>query len=119
MKLYVDDRRSPPAEDWHVVRSVTEAIRALNLMVFDEVSLDHDICHEKEACSAGYDWNEGYKVACNENFSAVAMFIARTPPEFRPKSVRIHTTNVDGAINMRFILAHVDIVAEWVPDLRE
>lgn len=93
MNLYVDDRRSPP-EGWALARSVTAAIRLIASFVPDEVSLDHDICH-----SIGET-----KIACNETFAGVAVFIASIPHEMRPKKVIIHTSNPVGAQTMLAIL---------------
>lgn len=115
MKLWVDDRREAP-EGWTRVKSITEAIRALDQFGFTDVSLDHDICHEYERRHIGNEYEQDYftteKLACNENFSAVAFYIIAA--DLTPK-VTIHTTNRDGALNMQAILARGGIVAVWTP----
>lgn len=42
-KLWVDDIRQPPSDEWTIARSFHEAIVKLELIDFQEVSLDHDI----------------------------------------------------------------------------
>ena len=58
MKLFVDDIRKLPDESWSLARTVSEAIRAINMFDFEVISLDHDI--------------EGSK----ETFDTVALFLA-------------------------------------------
>ncbi len=43
MKVWLDDRRSPPASDWVLVRTPGEAIELLRTGKVIELSLDHDL----------------------------------------------------------------------------
>lgn len=93
MKLFVDDLRYPP-EGWHVVRTVTEAIRVLQTQWrnITHVSLDHDI--------------EG----SNETFEAVARFIAVAEAadvlagNESHLTITIHSANPVATENMKKIL---------------
>jgi hypothetical protein len=51
MKLFIDDIRNPPDQDWIVARSYNEAITILETGIISVVSLDHDLGEEK----TGYD----------------------------------------------------------------
>ena len=94
MKLFIDDIRKCP-EGWIVARTVTEAIRLLDLNIVDEVSLDHDICH--------YNIHSFKTTSCPETFEPVARFIAKA---YQPYSLRviIHTANPDGGRKLLYIL---------------
>jgi len=106
--LWVDDFRPAPI-GWAHALSVTEAIRMLDEGSWDEVSLDHDICHilpYREG--APQDILETTSMlyqpsSCNETFEAVARFIAAKPGDI--KRVHIHTANPDGAERMAFIIS--------------
>lgn len=55
-KLWVDDERPVPGEEWTSARSFHEAILKLELLEFDEVSLDHDLaCFYNGKELTGYD----------------------------------------------------------------
>lgn len=43
MKLWLDDRRTPPDQSWTWVRSVPQAIRAMETGTVTDASLDHDL----------------------------------------------------------------------------
>lgn len=95
MKLYVDDIRKAPDDSWHVVRTITEAVRILANHEVKECSLDHDI-----AC---YLWR-GQEHTSNETFVPIAYFIALMPESMRPEIVRIHTANPVGGEILASIL---------------
>jgi hypothetical protein len=42
-RLYIDDIRNPPDDDWIITRTITGAIRVLATMEVDTISLDHDM----------------------------------------------------------------------------
>lgn len=46
MKLWVDDLREPPADDWSWAKTPYQAIRYLDIDDVDELSLDHDLGFE-------------------------------------------------------------------------
>lgn len=98
MRLYVDDIRRCP-DGWHLVRSVTEAIRILATMEVEEISLDHDIAHYKQVGEAGLS----VAFDCNETYEAVAWYLALMPSDKRP-IIHIHTANPVGEEKMRAIL---------------
>lgn len=93
IKLFVDDYRDPP-EGFHLAKTITEAIRILSGPIYAEViSLDHDIIYR-----------EGKHSFSEENFTAVARYIAVMPQERLPKVVYIHTASPRGANDIEAIL---------------
>lgn len=51
-KLFIDDLREPPGDDWDIVRSYDEAIKYINEQGLpDLISFDHDL----GMCPTGYD----------------------------------------------------------------
>ena len=68
-KLYVDDIRSPKDDSWHIARTITDAISAIDIFDFEVISLDHDISHQVEMLGMSRPY------PCNENYTAVAHFI--------------------------------------------
>lgn len=103
MKLWVDDIRNPPTNDWVVARTVSTAIHAIAQfgVSVKEISLDHDISHQ---VSIGTKLERPFP--CDETFTPVAWFIAfyyknATIPAPR---ITIHTSNPDGAQKMRSII---------------
>lgn len=97
--LYVDDERPLPdgyAEaGWTVARTFHEAVTKLELIEFDEVSLDHDLGHRSvygHREMTGYDilnWLERRKMM-DEGY---------TPP-----IVHVHTANSEGRRKMDAIV---------------
>lgn len=113
LKLWVDDIRSSPSEDWTVARTVTEAIRAISRFDFEEISLDHDISHQVVVGKLSRPY------PCDECFCAVAYFICekywiqRDMPEnkelgiMRPllgPKIILHSSNPVGVKEMEAIL---------------
>lgn len=111
MKLYVDDIRNAPDENWTVARTVLSAIRAIKMFDFDEISLDHDISHQVAIGSLSRPY------PCDETFEAVALYIAEKyhtdmgVPRSYPK-ITLHTSNPVGAEKMKGVLAEVGIPSE-------
>lgn len=99
MKLTVDDKRAVPM-DRVVARTVAEAIRLLDGGGVEDLELDHDIAHEPSCGECGAP----LKFACPETFEPVARFVAMMPPEMRPKSIRLISSNPAGAKAMAAIL---------------
>jgi hypothetical protein len=98
IKLFVDDYRSQP-DGWHLVKTITEAIRSLSGPLYCEVvSLDHDIIFETTNCKVGFS---------NETFASVARYIAIMPKDRLPKIVYIHTANPTGAKDIEKILLNI------------
>lgn len=93
MKLFVDDIRHP-WDEWHLARTITDAIRLLSTVPVEIVSLDHDI-----SCRL----INGHEHTSNETFEPVARYIALMPEEIRPV-VWFHTGNPDGGRKMAQIL---------------
>ena len=48
VKLWLDDLRTPPAADWHWVKTVDDAIKALETGSVEVASLDHDLGASRE-----------------------------------------------------------------------
>lgn len=120
MKLWVDDIRKEP-EGWVRARSVTEAIRILDTMDVEEVSLDHDISMKVSVGSEEAGYSEPRPFRSNETFEPVARFIAEKyrrcnflDPKFgcvnlwAPK-ITLHTANSVGAEKMAAILEGMDV----------
>ena len=102
MKLWVDDIRTPPDDSWHIARSVSAAIRALDMFwpEIDEINLDHDISHQVVVGKISRPY------PCEETFEAVARYmvkIRQCSSLWLPK-IQIHTSNYVGAKNMLDLL---------------
>ena len=99
VKLFIDDIRKEP-EGWHRAKTVTEAIRILDTMEVDEVSLDHDISTRVDVgCGDVRD------VASQETFEPVARFIAAKYA--LGIKITLHTGSGVGADKMAEILRDV------------
>lgn len=97
MKLYVDDERPLPdiydSHEWTTARSFHEAIVKLELINFDEVSLDHDI-----ASFYGNKELTGYDILmwlCQRKYEGMYHV---------PAKIHIHTANPVGRDNMQALL---------------
>lgn len=97
MNLWVDDIRTEP-EGWTRAKTVTEAIRLLDMWDVTEVSLDHDISHK-----VSIGMGDARPFASDETFEPVARFISRT---YNPGKIliTIHTANSVAAEKMSKIL---------------
>ena len=103
MKLFVDDIRPAP-KGWHLARTVTEAIRCLDTMVFEEVSLDHDISHAVMMDNGGI---VSRPYPCGETFEPVARFMVAARKSMgliNVEKVTVHTANPTGAQKLMRIL---------------
>jgi len=103
MKLYIDDIRPAP-EGWHLVKTVTEAIRTIYYDgLFGDpithISLDHDISHPVTVGSLQRPY------PCEETYAAVAYFIAMKYSADNHPDITLHTSNPVGAENMQLILS--------------
>ena len=103
MKLWIDDIRPIPNEDWIHAKTVNEAVRALHRFDFTVISFDHDISHQVTAGRMSRPY------PCEECFCAVAYFLGeqyRVRPvyEARPEVI-IHTASPVGGREIQQILA--------------
>src|SRR5467141_1858133 len=83
MKVWLDDRRTPPDETWTWVRLPEEAIKLLETQEIEVISFDHDLGVVDGVELTGYEvllWIE----------EAVALR-GYTPPE-----MRVHSANPPG-----------------------
>ncbi len=133
-KLWVDDLRNPYAIDektgkyafvkdpqnWHWAKTITEAIRVLADGGIEEVALDHDIMHAipqqvtiPPSAEDGIDIEKVASLtrqaiytplACPEDYTAVAHYIAAMCVDERPKIAWIHTASESGAGRLHNIL---------------
>lgn len=109
MKLFVDDIRPAP-KGWYLAKTVTEAIRLIDLYDWKEISLDHDIfiaCaygEDRIIKMAGIEPFNAHKAS--EDFTAVARFIthAAKSRENGLQTIRIHTANPNGYDRLKAIL---------------
>jgi len=109
LKLWIDDIRPAP-EGWHLAKTNTEAIRILDTMEVDEVSIDHDVSHQimmEGPC--GSIVSRPYP--CGETFEATARFLAlflrrRAESDYAgPRmNITIHTANPEGGRKIAQIL---------------
>lgn len=120
MKLYVDDLRRCP-EGWELARTITDAVNQLVNGRVEEISVDHDIVYLR-----------GGDIRMHkESFLPVVQVLCLLPINLRPKTVRIHTANVDagwkmvdllekaGYTNIDYILGGDDCREEDVDKLKE
>lgn len=97
LKLWVDDIRPAPSDDWIVARNINQAIRAIIRFEFEEISLDHDISHQVTVGGTSRPY------PCGECFCAVAHFIATKYHMGNPSRIpvmTIHTSNPIGKDEM-------------------
>jgi len=97
LKLWVDDERPPPDIDfWDVSRNFHEAITKLDLLQYDEISLDHDI-----ASFYGDTEMTGYHI--------VKWLVQRKlDGKYVPTIIRVHSANIIGSANM------VDMIEKYL-----
>lgn len=98
MRLWVDDIRNAPSEDWTVARTSISAIRFIAFFGEDieEISLDHDISHQ---VSIGSKLQRPFP--CEETFQSVAYFIAAFYKGKKSPTVILHSSNVLGVEAMQ------------------
>lgn len=110
MKLWVDDIRNAPDDTWHVARSITEAIRAIERYDFEIISLDHDISHQVQVGSTERPF------PCEETFASVAYYLSAVyfPFEGRTPEPRVilHTANQIAGDEMEKILKTTHLSVE-------
>jgi len=92
MRLYVDDIRKPPNDQWELARTNTRAIGLLLSGHVEEISLDHDICF--------YDRPQKIIQITEETFMPIAWFIAMMGKKNAPKKIRLHSANPAGRRHM-------------------
>ena len=83
MKLWLDDRRTPPDESWHWATTPAAAIQLLRSGDVELISFDHDLGFEGDVELSGYDvllWIE----------EAVSV------RGFSPPEMRVHSANPPG-----------------------
>lgn len=117
MKLFIDDIRPAP-KGWYLARTVTEAIRLIDLYEWEAISLDHDIFFP---CTFGEETITKMKNidpfnahASKEDFTAVARFITYRfkSPDDAPGTIFIHTANPVGYERLKAILEGFNVVRE-------
>ena len=100
MKIWLDDVRKP-APGWSWAKSVPQFEELLDLAgtEVEEIALDHDLGGQLAHYGRGpYDW------AAPTGMAAVLLLVKR---EWLPPKIIIHSTNVQGALNM--VLALYDL----------
>lgn len=76
MRLWVDDMRLPPAEDWRHARTSAEALEVLSSSQVVEMSLDHDLGGDDDA-------------------RRIILWLCENP-DYWPPEVRVHSMNPVG-----------------------
>lgn len=92
-KLFVDDIRMPPADDWIIARTADEAIQYMKLIDFDVISFDHDLGDDSKS---GYDVILWLEEECYMNGKAI------------PSSLLVHSMNPVGVSNIRAAIQSLD-----------
>ncbi len=110
-KLWVDDIRPAPTEEWFVARTITGAIAAISMWHFDEISLDHDIEKNEEE---NFEAVARYIVAKHWHDKAIGEGVSITRLNTYPK-ITIHSGNPVGAKYMHEILADAGIKSTYDP----
>ncbi len=114
MKLFIDDIRTPPDDSWHICRSVSAAIRAIDMFggAITEINLDHDISHQVVVGKMSRPY------PCEETFEAVARFMVHFKNAqgdvgliFNPV-VHIRTSNPSGMKNIEKILRDGNFIVD-------
>lgn len=93
MKLWLDDLRPIPPGYTHHVKTAEECIELLKSGEVEEISLDHDLGHEK----TGYD---------------VAKWIEANAANIKPMRLRVHSQNPVGVQNIKAALRNAKRV--WI-----
>ncbi len=96
---YLDERRTPPSQEWTIAKNFREAVLLVQLHGFPcEVSFDHDIpepdAADPGACKTGYDFAK-YLVELDMDTNSM-------PSAF---TWRVHSRNGVGAENIDLYLA--------------
>ena len=86
-KLWLDDIRHPPDSSWWWAKTFEEAVEVLTTMDIIEISLDHDLGHDKS----------GYDVACWIEQQAYNGTL-------RPLTWYIHSSNPSGRTRIELAL---------------
>jgi hypothetical protein len=92
MRIYLDDIRKCPYDDWETVRTAEEAIDLLREEEVDEISLDHDL----GTVLTGYD------VAC---YIEGLVFQDR---DYVPPKIYIHSANPVGIRKIQQAIDSID-----------
>lgn len=106
MKLYIDDIRPAP-EGWQQARTVTDAIRFLDMFGLEvtDISFDHDISYAVEVAGTQRPFPSP------ENFTAVARYVcACALPKLQ--SLTIHSANPVGAKEIENILCKTGLIPQ-------
>ena len=92
-KLWVDDIRPPPTEEWDCARSFHEAVYFLEVKNYDMVSLDHDL-----GSFYGNREMTGYDI--------MNWLVARklTAEGFVPATILVHSANPVGVCNIQSLI---------------
>jgi hypothetical protein len=109
MRIYIDDIRPAP-EGWTQARTVTDAIRVIDMFSdkITDISFDHDISYSVEVAGTQRPFPSP------ENFTAVARFVEKIVR--RDVKITIHTANPVGAKELEDILADFEPVV--APEMR-
>lgn len=101
MKLWLDDIRTPPSNEWYWARTADHAIERLRSGVVTECSLDHDLADSHYAMSTGY--SNAYGLPREKTGLDVVKWMAEH--NVWPEIVKVHSMNPVGAEAMRKMIA--------------
>ena len=93
MKLFLDDKRHPPDDSWHVVRTVDEAVLFIDHWgVPNFISFDHDLGEDKQ----------GNELPNGSDLSKIIVEKVLDKKWVLPEdfSFKVHSSNFDGGDNI-------------------
>ena len=96
MKLWIDDVRTPPSDDWVWIKSVNDAITEI---IYDELNVEY----EGEIYLISLDHDAGDYAYDGGDYIKLLDWLEETGRNY---PIRIHSMNPVGVANMRAIIQH-------------
>jgi hypothetical protein len=102
VRVWLDDRRSPPSADWLWVHTPEEAIDLLRTGKVKELSLDHDL-----GIDVGEDERTGYEVLL-----WIEQQVGSGVADFRVPDLKVHSANPPAHERMDRAIATIKRLSE-------
>ncbi len=96
IKIWIDDIRTPPSEDWVWIKSVNDAIAEI---IYDELNAEYE--GEIHLISLDHDAGDYYQYG--GDYIRLLDWLEETGRNY---PIRIHSMNSVGVANMRAIIQH-------------
>ena len=94
IRIWIDDIRTPPSEDWIWIKSVNDAITEI---IYDELNAEY----EGEICLISLDHDAGDYASDGGDYIKLLDWLEETGRNY---PIRIHSQNIVGVQNMRAII---------------